>query len=50
MMVWICAFGGCSSGRFLNDPTGRSDHQSSFGHAPVPGRPVAWAFDRAAVA
>jgi hypothetical protein len=48
MVVWSCAAAGCSSPRFLNDPQGRSDHQTAYGHAPVPGRPLGWAWDRGA--
>jgi hypothetical protein len=48
MILWTCTFAACPSGRFINDGQGRADHQSSYGHAPVPGRALAWAFDRSA--
>jgi len=48
LIVWSCAFAGCTSPRFINDATGLAAHQSSYGHAAVPGKPVAWAWDRSA--
>jgi hypothetical protein len=48
MILWSCTFAGCPTGRFINDGQGLADHSSSYGHAPVPGKALGWAFDRAA--
>jgi hypothetical protein len=48
LILWSCTAAGCTSGKFLNDAQGRADHQTAYGHAPVPGRPLGWAWDRGA--
>jgi len=46
LMVWTCAVAGCARGDFVSDAQGIASHQTDTGHAPVPGRPWAWVFDR----
>jgi hypothetical protein len=50
LILWSCTFAGCATGRLINDPAGRADHQAAHGHAPVPGQPLGWAWDRSAAA
>jgi hypothetical protein len=50
LIMWSCTSAGCARGVFCNDPQGRADHQTAYGHAPVPGRPLAWLWDRAGAA
>lgn len=48
LMLWSCAQAGCTRGDFVSDVQGIASHTADTGHAPVPGRPYAWIFDRSA--
>jgi hypothetical protein len=40
-ILWSClACGGQPPGQYLDDATGRADHQAATGHAPIAGRPL----------
>ena len=38
-VLWSCL--ACDGGQFINDPQGRADHRTRFGHRPAPSRPLA---------
>jgi hypothetical protein len=46
LTIWSCNVAGCPTGNYCNDGPGASYHQATYGHAPVPGRPLAWLFYR----
>jgi hypothetical protein len=50
LIVWSCSYAGCAGPRFINDAQGQADHQSLRGHVPVPGKPLAWTWDRSVAA
>jgi hypothetical protein len=50
ILMWTCNYPGCPRGNYVMDEQGQADHEAVFGHAPEPGKPVAWVFDRDAAA
>ena len=50
LILWSCTVPACPAGNFINDPTGRADHQAACGHAPSPGSALGWLWDRSGAA